>query len=111
VEGDGAQIFAESGQLDPGRTSQEFQVPVSANVKEVRVALNGEDPGNGAIDFDLVVRQAGPSGGADAECSRTGSGQFAYCEVEPGSAGVLSVDVVRKRGSGLFQLTATALGN
>jgi len=110
VDGDDAQIFAESGELDPGRTSQEFQVPFSESVKQVRVALNGEGRGDGAIDFDLVVRNAGPAGAAGAECSRTGPGQFAYCEIEPEGAGLLSVDVVRKRGSGLFQLTATALG-
>jgi V8-like Glu-specific endopeptidase len=84
---------------------------VPAGTEKFRVAMNGEDNGTGANDFDLFVYRGAQIDGADPACAETGPGQFAFCEIATPSPGRWSVVVQRKRGKGNVQITATFVGS
>jgi tetratricopeptide (TPR) repeat protein len=81
----------------------------------LRVAMNGEDDGDGDTDFDLyVVPDVGENVAATVDlskavCAQTGSGQFAYCNVDHPKTGRWAAVVHRKKGEGMAQLTITRI--
>ena len=91
--------------LGPERQQADFFVDMPASSASLRVALNGEDDGNGKNDFDLFVSDR-DSGQA---CAQDGAGQFAFCEVSRPTSGRWSISLRRKKGAGAAQLTVTIL--
>jgi len=96
------QVLSSDGMLDTANASRTHLVSVPANTKLIRVAMNAED--DGQDDFDLTVSETGASG---RTCTRTGTGQYAFCELPNPAAGDASVQVSRKAGAGAYQVTAT----
>lgn len=95
-----------SGTLSDVRTEARYTLEVPADVAMLRVALNAEDS-NSTIDFDLYARTGAAPTAAQADCKRDDASQYAFCEFSNPQAGPWHFWVNRKKGTGLFQLTAT----
>ena len=80
-----------------------FDVP--AGIGALRVAMNGEDSGEGNNDFDLLVFRGERATGATPVCKEDGAGQFAFCDVTVPASGRWSVVVGRKSGEGDVQIS------
>jgi hypothetical protein len=83
----------------------DFEFTVPPDTASLRVAMNGEDDGEGRNDFDLFLI----NGRADAApaCAQAGPGQFAFCNIERPEAGSWTISLRRKQGAGDAQLTVT----
>jgi hypothetical protein len=77
------------------RASVTWSVPPGAAA--FRVAMNGEDDGNGTNDFDLSVFQGAAPVSLKPLCSGNGPGQFAFCEIKNPEPGDYTISVTRKR--------------
>ena len=93
-----------SSSAPEGRAS--FDVPAGTTL--LRVAMNALD--DGVANFDLYVKPGEPPTPASFACARTGTGQFAVCDLPDPAAGTWHVLVERVTGGGAYQLTATRFG-
>ena len=93
--------------LGPERQETNFALEVPPNTGSLRVAMNGEDDGKGKNDFDLLLF-SGPTR-TNAACEQSGSGQFAFCQIEHPQSGLWSISLRRKKGEGAAQLTVTVV--
>jgi hypothetical protein len=82
---------------------------VETGIAALRVAMNGDDNGEGRNDFDLYLMQGESQDIDQAVCSEDGSGQFGFCEVLNPAPGPWTAVVKRKKGDGLMQLVVTRL--
>lgn len=85
-----------------------WSVPQGATA--LRAAMNGEDDGEGANAFELSVFRDDRSAVSGPRCNGDGPGPFAFCEVTNPGFGEWIVSVVRSRGEGDVQVTATFVG-
>lgn len=84
-----------------------IKLEVPNNIVMLRVAMNGEDNSLGKNDFDLSVFRGERVQSAAPACDESGTGQFAFCEIERPDQGTWSIVVSRKKGEGDAQITAT----
>lgn len=91
--------------LSPEKPEANLELDVAAGTTLLRVAMNGEDNGKGANDFDLLL--FGPD--AQPVCTQDGAGQFAFCEVPQPASGRWSISLRQKKGAGTAQLTVSLL--
>ena len=94
-------------QLGSASPEQAIKINIPAGIALMRVAMNGEDNGDGKNDFDLTVYTGERRPGARPACAENGSGQFAMCELKAPRAGPWTVSVTRKKGEGNAQITIT----
>ena len=85
----------------------EHLINVPTGLASLRVAMNGEDDGEGRNDFDLYLGSGNQVDLARAACTQNGSGQFAFCDVPRPKSGPWTIVVIRKKGEGLAQLSVT----
>lgn len=86
-----------------------YEISVPEGTASLRVAMNGEDSGKHANDFDLLLFKGAKGSTDKAACTRAGTGQFAYCEIPNPASGQWTVAVRQKKGEGYAQITATLL--
>ena len=82
---------------------------VRPGIAKLGVAMNAEDNGKAANDFDLYLIQGAVADKAKAVCAEDGPGQFGYCEVKEPAQGPWQIILRRKRGQGAAQITVTQL--
>ena len=101
--------FVESDQSDFDENTSEktFEIFVPPDASTLRVALNGEDDGDGSNDFDLFVLFGEPGTGGKPNCADAKPGQFAFCEFADPPTGEWHIRVKRERGKGKFQVVVT----
>ena len=97
--------------LDESKQREVLPLDVPAGTRKLRVAMNGEDNGTGANDFNLLVYRGTQVSDTQPACTGAGPGQFAFCEIAGPSLGKWSVVVQRKRGKGNVQITTTFVGS
>jgi V8-like Glu-specific endopeptidase len=83
------------------------QIDVGSNVTKLMVAMNAEDSGYGANDFDLYVIQGTEPNIEKAVCKEDGSGQFAFCSIPAPKPGKWTILARRKSGTGMGQIVVT----
>ena len=91
--------------LGPEKPEVKFALQVPPGTGSLRVAMNGEDDGKGKNDFDLLLFEGSDT--ASAACEQSGTGQFAFCQIEQPSTGPWTISLRRKKGEGAAQLTVT----
>jgi hypothetical protein len=100
-------VVGETRRLGSETTSIEYVIETSPNTQRLMVAINGEDDGTGANDFDLFVSDPLGQGSPKHVCVRNGAGQFAFCSLDDPRPGPWQIKVQRKRGEGLVQVVVT----
>jgi hypothetical protein len=110
----GPQVEAEARRelvrLRDGEREAAIRLDVPAGTVALRVAMNGEDDGQGKNDFDLLVYRGTQTAGASPACDDNGPGQFAFCDIARPQPGPWTIVVRRNKGSGDAQITATLVG-
>lgn len=102
-------IRGETERLSTASPEASYKLDVPAGSSRFRVAMNGEDDGEGQNNFDLyLIRGAAPNPN-QAVCAENGSGQFGYCEIKNPRPGPWTILVRRIKGDGLVQVTVTVL--
>jgi hypothetical protein len=86
---------------------KDFTFNVPENASMLRVALNGEDQGQGVNDFDLAVSPDNESNREGSSCRDVGPGVFSFCELSSPSAGKWQIRVFSKSGAGQFQVVSS----
>jgi hypothetical protein len=107
VGDDGVSVLATAGKLDASARRMSYPLRIAAGAARAVVSLNGDDIPSGANQFDLEVSPP-PGSNAPAGCGGTQNTQFKSCELVNPLAGEWRITVTARRGSGDFQLVATA---
>ena len=100
-------VFGDVTALGVDTPPIDYDISVQPGTSRLAVALNGEDDGRGANDFDLFLMEGSQTPIEEAACKQDAEGQFAYCEVAAPKPGPWRVVLQAKRGKGLAQLTVT----
>jgi hypothetical protein len=100
------QVSGFNGSLSSGNPQETHGFVVSEGTSKLRVTLNGVD--DFLSDYDLFVKAGNPPTPSDFDCARAGGGQFGACEFPDPTPGDWFVLVDWFRGSGPYQVTATA---
>jgi hypothetical protein len=95
--------------------SRAHRIDVAEGMSRLIVSMNGENwkgtnyetLDNPSPDFDLYLLRGEEVDDAKAVCRKTGSGQFASCEVKSPQPGRWTILVKRKVGAGQYQWTAS----
>jgi hypothetical protein len=82
-----------------------FAVEVPQGTAALRVAMNAEDNGSGANEFQISVSKGQTLANFKDECTGSGSGRFAFCEIAHPQPGVWTIALSRKKGEGEAQVT------
>jgi V8-like Glu-specific endopeptidase len=100
-------VFApkqEKFHLDENTTKASVIWTVPPSVKSLRITMNGADDGSGTNDFDLLVFDEKSS---EPRCKEDGGGQYAFCEILSPNPGNFRIQLIRNKGRGDAQVTAT----
>jgi hypothetical protein len=105
-------IFETTGSLDSRTTVAAAQIEVTPGTKLLRFGLNaqlGSASSTGDTnDFDLYVRAGSAPTTTAFDCAVTDATPFGVCSIESPASGPWYVNIRRKTGDGVFQLTTTA---
>ncbi len=86
-----------------------YTLDIPVDTSQFRVAMNGEDDGEGRNNFDLYLIPGAAPNPDQSVCAEDGSGQFGFCEIENPTPGPWTILVRRIKGDGLVQITVTLL--
>jgi len=98
-----------TGELGATAVGTTHRIDVPTGATRLLITMNAEETVMGA-DFDLLVQAGREPVPGDAACSGRQPNQYAACELADPAPGPWFLRVVRERGSGRYQLTATGFG-
>jgi len=97
------------GSIDDNIKKHVLRFSIS-DTKTLRVAMNATEGIHGAenkSDFDLRLLPGKTQDTSKAACVRNDASQVAFCEIKNPAQGPWTVVVMRKKGKGQFQITAS----
>jgi V8-like Glu-specific endopeptidase len=95
--------------LNERNTQNTRTIEIGSDTKQLMVAMNAEDNGEGSNDFDLYLVPGREADLTRAVCKENGAGQFAFCTVSPPRPGPWTIVTRRKIGVGAGQIVVTRL--
>jgi hypothetical protein len=95
--------------LNERSTQNTRTIEIGSDTKQLMVAMNAEDNGQGSNDFDLYLVPGRDANLTRAVCKENGTGQFAFCTVSSPRPGPWTIVTRRKIGVGAGQIVITRI--